>query len=654
MKKRLVVYTFLAISWVSVYAQDFTRVKVKNSGGEALAYSPDGQLLAVNSVASLNIFNAATGLPLKSFPFEGSKIISIDFDAKSELVAASFQDGRVLIWKFENGVVVGVIPEKSAVRGVRFISDDRIVLLTDKIIRVHDYVNNKTIWSKPHSAKDSRGFAVSPDFIAFGGSTGIIYLMDPKDGRDIAQLARHNDWIRSIDINPKQTILASGSDNGEVFLWDLSTRQRINTFTDVIGRIYGLKFSPDGNALAYAGNTLKMYSFEKKYSIFEFGKIEPVLAMAFAPDGQTMSIVEDLAPYWRMLDITSLNLRPSITVTDSKDQTPPQIFISSPPNIREDRVRVAADILPVKGSIFDEAGIQSLKVNGIETPIKNRSNFVINIPLSMGENYISIEAKDVNGNIALRKFLVDRKEMDGSDYNPENARNFLFVVGINDYKHMTPLKNAVKDVSDVTRLLMSKYNFDFENVILLKNDQATRANIIEGLRSLIEKLTPQDNLVIYFAGHGYFDKLMNEGYWVPVEANNTITDYIPNSIILKILDNINTQHTFLVADACFSGALFASTNRGYVENVERFRSRWGLTSGRLEVVSDGNQGSNSPFARHFMDFLNKNSDRNFAVSELVQYVKIKTAEESDQTPLGNPIKSLGDEGGEFIFYPRKD
>lgn len=75
-----------------------------------------------------------------------------------------------------------------------------------------------------------------------------------------------------------------------------------------------------------------------------------------------------------------------------------------------------------------------------------------------------------------------------------------------------------------------------------------------------------------------------------------------------------------------------------------------MSSGRLEVVSDGIQGQNSPFASAFLQFLGDNKKPKFAVSELVQYVKLKVAETTQQTPLGNPLKVAGDEGGEFIFY----
>lgn len=108
----------------------------------------------------------------------------------------------------------------------------------------------------------------------------------------------------------------------------------------------------------------------------------------------------------------------------------------------------------------------------------------------------------------------------------------------------------------------------------------------------------------------------------------------------------------MVVDACFSGSLFASSSRGYVENVEKYKSRWALASGRLETVSDGKIGENSPFARVLIDYLENNKKAKLPVSELVQHVKVQVSEINKQTPLGNPLKNMGDEGGEFIFYMR--
>lgn len=343
------------------------------------------------------------------------------------------------------------------------------------------------------------------------------------------------------------------------------------------------------------------------------------------------------------------------TLRNESDKTPPMIYVSSPANIRDDVSQVFEGVVKIMGTIIDESGIQQLTINNIKTPLKENGSFTINLPLNVGETAITIEAKDINQNIALRKFTIERKNVDGSEYKVENARNFLIVIGINDYQSWPHLYNAVSDVKGVNRELTSDYLFEPENVTLLLDAEATRANIYKALRAYIEKITPQDNLLIYYSGHGYFDKLLNEGYWVPVDGvKNDVSSYIPNAQILKIIENINSQHTFLVADACFSGSLFASASRGYADQVERYRSRWGLASGRLEEVSDGSAGStNSPFTQSFIEFLKTNPEQKAAVSDLVQYVKKHVAEANQQTPIGNPLKGVGDEGGEFVFYKRQ-
>lgn len=336
-----------------------------------------------------------------------------------------------------------------------------------------------------------------------------------------------------------------------------------------------------------------------------------------------------------------------------KDHNPPMIYVSEPSTIRDDKATIYQESIQLRGTAIDESGIQTLKINGITVTVKENGSYTIYLPLNVGANPVTIEAKDINQNIALKKFVIERKNTDGTEYNFQEAKNYLLLIGINSYREWPMLNNAVSDVRRISQLLTSKYRFDAENVMVLTDSEATRSGILTALRGFIEKVTPRDNFMIYYSGHGYFDKLLNEGYWVPMEAGkDDIGSYIPNSQILKIIENINSQHTFLVADACFSGSLFASTNRGYSEHVEKLRSRWGLASGRLEYVSDGATGQNSPFAQGFYEFLANTPDQKVPVSDLVQYVKKKVAETSDQAPVGNPLKGVGDDGGEFVFYKR--
>lgn len=351
-------------------------------------------------------------------------------------------------------------------------------------------------------------------------------------------------------------------------------------------------------------------------------------------------------------DISVLNIIPYKKLKDKTDKLSPQIYISQPARIEDGRVIVFNHLYPITGTAIDESGLRDIKINGRVIKVKENGSFIIYVPLSIGDNPISIEAIDINDNVSIKKFVLVRKSELGEDVDTTQSQNHLVVIGINEYTSWPPLGNAVRDAKSVYNTLKDKYGFDSLHATILLDSAATKENIDKTLRSLISKVASSDNLIIYYAGHGYFDPILNEGYWIPVNAQNQ-SDYLSNTTLLKYLANINSKHTFLVVDACFSGSLFATRNRGYVENVEKYRSRWCLTSGRLETVADGAYGENSPFASSFIDFLNNNSKEEFPVSEIVQYVKLQVANNSNQTPIGSALRDVGDEGGEFVFKRKK-
>ncbi len=658
----LMVLTFIAST-----SQDLLRASTHVKGVTALTTSSDNKYTAFAQGRDLVLYSAGTDTKIKDLTSTSQKgkghtrdILDIRFNNKSDLMATASADRTIKLWKMPEGELVLTLEgHTGTVTSIRFAEDDKYLISAseDMTIRKWDLATGKEVFSKKEHTKPLRALDVSSDgkWIASGGGDMQLVIYNMVDGSVAKKIAAHENWIRTLAFSPDSKLLASGGDDKMVRLWNTETWAREREISER-GWIYDLQFSGDGKylALALEKNSIEFYDTKTGLISLKLPTSTPVHKINISPDGKGVNTVEEYASDVHAWDITSLNISPVFLFKDVKDKNPPQIFVGNPPNLQNNRVTIYKDIIDLRGSVVDESGVRQLKVNGVNTPIKENGNFVINLPLAMGDNPVNIEVTDINDNIALKKFVINRKNLTGQEYNPANAKNFLIVIGINNYQNWPKLNNAIKDASDVASTLISKYNFEFDNIIMLKDEQATRNNIYNSLRGLIEKLTPQDNLLIYYSGHGYFDQLLNEGYWVPVEAHtNSNGDYISNGEILKIINNINSQHTLLVADACFSGSLFAETTRGYSENVEKFKSRWGLVSGRLEVVSDGALGDNSPFAKNFIGFLKQNEKDKFAASELIQFVKMKVAESSNQTPLGNPLKNAGDEGGEFIFYKKK-
>lgn len=647
---------------ISVQGQSLKKIEIKNTNATLMGYSPDAAHFIVIRNTRVQLYNAGTDTRITEFagPNHTLPINAMAFNKDGSLLVTGGEDKVLKIWSLPAGNVIASITRHSLpVTELAFVNNDQYIacLLQDGTVRVFNHKTGAEVYMK-HDFKKPQTLAVSTDgkYWSLGGAEPYVTIYESATGNVFKKLEGLTGWTRALAFSPDGKWLARGGNSKKITLWNLSdytTKELEHT-----GWVNDLEFSGDSRQLSACldKNVIAFYNITTGLPSLRLDRLElPAKTISMHPNGQEVAGLEDYSGNVVVWDIRSLNIAPTLQFKDKRDNLSPQVLVSNPSNIIDNRVMVYQDRIDLRGIVTDESGVRSLKINGIETPVRQNGNFLINMELAIGDNFITMEVADVNGNIALKKFVIVRKNMDGETYVAAKAKNYLFVVGINDYSQWPKLNNAVRDANDLVNVLLSKYEFQFENVTVLKNDQASRANIYNGLRELVEKITPNDNLMIYFSGHGYFDKVLNEGYWIPIEASTrSAADYISNTDILKILGSINSQHTFLVSDACFSGALFADSRRGYAENVEKFKSRWGLASGRLETVSDGGNGGNSPFANRLLQFLKENQKDAFPVSELIQYVKTHVADESDQTPIGNPLRNLGDEGGEFVFRLRKD
>lgn len=232
------------------------------------------------------------------------------------------------------------------------------------------------------------------------------------------------------------------------------------------------------------------------------------------------------------------------------------------------------------------------------------------------------------------------------------GKKYLLFIGIDAYQdsQIDNLANAVKDVESVSQLLIEQYSFHPDQQTLLLNQDATKHRIIDALDHLTTIVTQDDSVIIYYAGHGTLDN-RKRGYWLPSDAKlGQKAGYIFNSTIKDYIEDIESLHTLLIVDACFSGSMARQASPDYASRVEGLPSRWLLTSGRNELVADGRAGKNSPFAAAILHFLAANQHPKLAVSELVQHVKQATIRNTSQTPYGGYMHGVGDQNGEFVFY----
>ncbi len=237
---------------------------------------------------------------------------------------------------------------------------------------------------------------------------------------------------------------------------------------------------------------------------------------------------------------------------------------------------------------------------------------------------------------------------------------YLLVIGIDKYKGQWPqLTNAVNDAKAVEKSMKLSYKFD--QIHALYNEQATRDNIIKEMEWLVATVKEQDNVFIYYSGHGEYKKELSKGFWVPVDAESESTSkFISNSDLQTYVSGIKSKHTLLIADACFSGDIFRGNtitvpfeeSEKYYREVNSLASRQALTSGGIEPVMDGGKEGHSVFAYYLLKTLADNQSKYFDAGQLFSKVKIPVINNSEQTPKFSPIKNAGDEGGQFIFIKK--
>ena len=178
------------------------------------------------------------------------------------------------------------------------------------------------------------------------------------------------------------------------------------------------------------------------------------------------------------------------------------------------------------------------------------------------------------------------------------------IIGINEYSLWPRLDFAEQDASDIRQILITRYGFASDRVTYLSGANATRSKILSGLRGKLESLAEDDNLLVYYAGHGQLDPLTENGYWIPVEGGlYDESGWIAFSNIQTLLTGrgVKAKSVMVLTDSCYGGALARSgptpghrgpTDEDYQQYEQRLsklakkRSRQIIASGGYEQVPD--------------------------------------------------------------------
>lgn len=342
----------------------------------------------------------------------------------------------------------------------------------------------------------------------------------------------------------------------------------------------------------------------------------------------------------------------------SGDITGPIVSITSPDITRGAKVMNNGSVMHIAGNAKDESGVFSVVVNGNQAIVDKEGNFSVDLPMDLGKNPFMLVARDLKYNETIVRFEANRATnlTIKPNLNTPIGKYYALLIAVQDYQDpaIQKLDGPIGDMNKLDNVLEQHYTFDPANVTKLKNP--TRSEFFEAFDVLSSKVTSNDNVIIFYAGHGNWDENRKQGYWYPADAKLTKRDsWITNADLIEYIGSMKAKHTLLISDACFAGSIFKTRS---IENATRdikemynLPSRKAMTSGAMKQVPD-----KSVFVEYLVKRLATNKEEFLSAEQLFSSFKAAVINNSSngQVPQFGEIRESGDEGGNFIFIKKKD
>ncbi|MEL6148873.1 MAG: TIR domain-containing protein, partial [Chloroflexota bacterium] len=177
----------------------------------------------------------------------------VAFSPEGDIAALGTAIEGVLLYDFSQGEITTTLPEPSGlVTDLAFMPDDAQVFVSSfNTVFMVDAETGDVLWTAGHpSGALINTVAVSPDGTraASGSQGGEVVVWDVVTGEVVYVLEGHADAVNSIDFNHNGALLASGSADDRAILWDVATGEPVATLREQ-SDIFTLAFSPTGLTL---------------------------------------------------------------------------------------------------------------------------------------------------------------------------------------------------------------------------------------------------------------------------------------------------------------------------------------------------------------------------------------------------------------------
>jgi hypothetical protein len=568
----------------------------------SVAFSPDGRTLASGSHdRSIILWDVATGKKLKELKSGKAVYYSVAFSPDGRTLASGGHDSNVILWDVKKGSVKKTLKgHRKAVKSVSFSPDgrmlasgsyDRTIVLWDvnsgkklKTLKEHTSVVYSVAFNPRggrlvSSSKDrtinvwNLGGAVSAGVSGIGGyfqkgefettsefqrriESKYLYYSSP------AKLGRYNadKGVFSVEVEDKMVYVKVRRDIAR----EMKKRQRNLVIEGA------LKYHSASHAELVNTYLVDRYSGER----FRFGKhIKGIKIVSLDEKTGPKAVVKG-APKLSFTTITEDGNNNGVIEGGETVALIVKVKNSGKGSATGVRVLLEAS---GEGTLIDTIGRE--RSLGIIPPgDEETAKFRGTMPneFTAGNVNVKVSVKEARGYspMEVKKFTFAMKPADVKvtskvfsrladvDIIPSKPRGhvckdcYALVIGISKYRSIPEVKYAAKDAEIVSRYLENVGGVPAANIKLLKNNSATRADIVSSVEEwLPRRVKPSSKVYVYYAGHGTPDPKTNEAYIVPYEGEPGYRKKLYGlNKLYKSLSDLPSDNVFVMLDSCFSGS----------------------------------------------------------------------------------------------------
>ena len=323
----LIFFTFiflLMFCQLNTFSEDTTQWRLPEGAKARLgkgsirqiAYSPNGKYLAVAGSVGIWIYDMTTYQEVKLLTEFNSGVSSVVFSPDGNRIISGNEDGTVSLWNTHTGEHIQTFKISVSILSVAISPDGKIIATGSG--EEDEMGSIGTTLLDISTGKHLRSFGgpyevmsvcFSPDGKTLASSgdewDSNIRLWDVQTGELLKTLKKRTAFedfegrdVNSVVFSPDGNMIASGSGNGTIRLWNAHSGEFIKYLEGHTKSVNSVVFSPNGNTLISTGEEgVCLWDVNTGEYIDEF-QIHAVSA-AFSPDGKTCAIGSEMGVFVR-------------------------------------------------------------------------------------------------------------------------------------------------------------------------------------------------------------------------------------------------------------------------------------------------------------------------------------------------------------------